>query len=159
MCLLTLGNGKALHMALDGFDRKIISALQENGRLSNLEVAERVGLSHSSCSRRIARLEQEGVITGYRARTDRKHLGLSVRAFCGVIRHAEVGWEVLANQLATIDGVVSVFAVSGEVDLMLEIVARDMAHYSQVVLRDVLAFPGVSATRSSFVLEEVKSLY
>jgi Lrp/AsnC family leucine-responsive transcriptional regulator len=58
-----------------------------------------------------------------------------------------------------IEGVVSVFAVSGEVDLMLEIVARDMQHYSQVVLRDVFDTKGVSATRSSFVLEEIKSIY
>ena len=144
---------------LDDFDRKIIAALQTNGRLSNIEVAGLVGLSHSSCSRRIARLEREGVIVGYRALTDRQKLGLSVRAYCGVIRDAGVGWEELAHELAKIEGVVSVFAVSGEVDLMLEIVARDMQHYSQVVLQDVFNTKGVNATRSSFVLEEVKSLY
>ena len=144
---------------MDSFDLKIIEALRENARLSNMEISDRVGRSHSSCSRRIARLEQEGVIMGYRARTDRKRLGLSVRAFCGVLRDAAVGWDVLAKKLATVNGVVSVFAVSGEVDLMLEIVARDMEHYSKVVLHDILAFPGVAATRSSFVLEEVKSLY
>jgi hypothetical protein len=98
---------------LDGFDRKIIAALQENGRLSNIDVAQRIGLSHSSCSRRIARLEREGVIVGYRALTDRQKLGLSVRAYCGVLREAETGWEELAQRLAIIDGVVSVFAVSG----------------------------------------------
>lgn len=144
---------------LDEFDRKIIDALQGNARLSNIDVAERVGLSHSSCSRRIARLEREGVIVGYRALTDRQKLGLSVRAYCGVVRDAQVGWEELAKNLATIDGVVSVFAVSGDVDLMLEIVARDMQHYSQVVLQDVFNTRGVAATRSSFVLSEVKSIY
>ena len=144
---------------LDDYDRKIIAALQSNGRLSNIDVAAQVNLSHSSCSRRIARLEREGVIVGYRALTDRQKLGLSVRAYCGVIREPNVGWEALARDLAKIEGVVSVFAVSGEVDLMLEIVARDMQHYSQVVLQDVFNANGVSATRSSFVLEEVKSLY
>ena len=144
---------------IDDYDRKIITALQANGRLSNIDVAERVNLSHSSCSRRIARLEREGVIVGYRALTDRQKLGLSVRAYCGVIRKADVGWEEVAQHLAKIDGVVSVFAVSGEVDLMLEIVARDMQHYSQVVLQDVFNSKGVNATRSSFVLEEVKSIY
>ena len=144
---------------LDDFDRKILAALQANGRLSNIDVAEMVGLSHSSCSRRIARLEREGVIVGYRALTDRQKLGLSVRAYCGVLRDAGIGWEELANNLAEIEGVVSVFAVSGEVDLMLEIVARDMQHYSQVVLKDVFNTKGVNATRSSFVLEEVKSIY
>lgn len=144
---------------IDEFDRKIIAALQVNGRLSNIDVAKRVGLSHSSCSRRIARLEREGVIVGYRALTDRQKLGLSVRAYCEVLREAEVGWEEIARDLSRIEGVVSVFAVSGEVDLMLEIVARDMQHYSQVVLQDVFHTKGVTATRSSFVLEEVKSIY
>lgn len=144
---------------IDDFDRKILTALQTNGRLSNIDVAERVGLSHSSCSRRIARLERERVIVGYRALTDRQKLGLSVRAYCGVLRDQNVGWEALAHEIAKIEGVVSVSAVSGEVDLMLEIVALDMQHYSQVVLRDVLGTKGVAATRSSFVLAEVKSIY
>jgi len=151
---------KVLQMIkLDDFDRKILAALQANGRLSNIDVAKMVSLSHSSCSRRIARLEREGVIVGYRALTDRQKLGLSVRAYCGVVREPDVGWEKLAHNLAKIDGIVSVFAVSGEVDLMLEIVARDMQHYSQVVLKDVFNTKGVNATRSSFVLEEVKSIY
>ncbi len=144
---------------LDDYDRKIIVALQANGRLSNIDVAGQVNLSHSSCSRRIARLEREGVIVGYRALTDRQKLGLSVRAYCGVLRDADVGWEELAQSLAQIEGVVSVFAVSGEVDLMLEIVARDMQHYSEVVLQDVFNTTGVAATRSSFVLAEVNSIY
>ncbi len=144
---------------LDDYDRKIIAALQANGRLSNIDVAVRVNLSHSSCSRRIARLEREGVIVGYRALTDRQKLGLSVRAYCGVLRDANVGWEELAQSLAQIEGVVTVLAVSGEVDLMLEIVARDMQHYAEVVLQDVFNTTGVAATRSSFVLAEVKSIY
>ena len=86
-------------------------------------------------------------------------IGLSVRAYCGIVRDAKVGWEELANNLAALEGVVSVFTVSGDVDLMLEIVARDMQHYSQVVLQDVFKTQGVTATRSSFVLAEVKSIY
>jgi len=144
---------------LDDLDRRILAALQENGRLTNIEVAKRVGLSHSSCSRRITRLEREGIITGYRALTNRLKLGLSVRAYCGVTRDANVGWEELARELARIEGVVTISAVSGEVDYILEIVARDMQHYSQVVMRDVFSIKGVMATRSSFVLEEIKSIY
>ena len=144
---------------LDDFDRRIIAALRKNGRLSNIDVAEKVGLSHSSCSRRIARLERDGVIVGYRALTDRHRLGLTVRAYCGVIRDASVGWEALAKDLAGVEGVVSIYAMSGDIDLMLDIVARDMQHYAQVVLKEVINIPGVNATRSSFVLEEVKSIY
>ena len=144
---------------LDDIDLKILAALQENGRLSNIDIAERVGLSHSSCSRRITRLERDGVILGYRALTDRHQMGLTVRAYCGVIREPGTGWEEVARELAELDGVVSVSAVSGDVDLMLEIVARDMQHYSMVVLHRLSKVKGVSATRSSFVLEEVKSIY
>jgi Lrp/AsnC family leucine-responsive transcriptional regulator len=96
---------------------------------------------------------------GYRALTDRQKLGLSVRAYCGVVRDASVGWEELARNLAKVDGVVSIYAMSGDIDLMLDIVARDMQHYSQVVLQEVIHIKGVNATRSSFVLEEVKSIY
>ncbi len=144
---------------LDEFDMKIVDILQSHGRLPNIEIAEMVNLSHSSCSRRIARLEKEKVIVGYRTQMDRHKLGLSVRAFCGVIRRNDVGWDKLTEALAKIDGVVSVFAVSGDVDIMLEIVARDMFHYSRVVLNDIKNINGVDATRSSFVLEEVKSIY
>ncbi|QJB56031.1 Lrp/AsnC family transcriptional regulator [Pseudodesulfovibrio sp. zrk46] len=144
---------------LDETDRQIIAALQENGRLSNMELAERVNLSHSSCSRRISRLEKEGVIVGYRALTDREKLGYSVRAYCGVFRDPSVGWNELAHILAQIEGVVSVFAVSGDVDLMVEIVARDLRHYSDVVMKQFADTKGVNATRSTFVLEEVKSIY
>lgn len=144
---------------LDDHDRKIIHALQENGRLSNVEIAERVNLSHSSCSRRIARLEKEEIILGYRALTDRKKLGYTVHAFCGVTRDMSKRWDELANTIATIEGVVSVYAVSGNVDLLVEIVAKDMPHYSEVVLKDLSRTEGVSAVQSTFVLEEVKSVY
>lgn len=144
---------------LDELDHKIIAALQANGRLSNIDVAEKVGLSHSSCSRRISRLEKDGVIVGYRALTNRHKIGLTIRAYCGVIRNENIKWDVLAETLSGIDGVVSVLAVSGDVDLILEIVARDMQHYSQVVLRDISNTEGVNGTRSSFVLEEIKSIY
>lgn len=144
---------------LDEQDRKIVEELQEDGRLSNVEIAKRVNLSHSSCSRRISRLEKDGVIVGYRAQTDRLKMGYTVRAFLGVIRDTAVSWEQLSWELAQIDGVVSVYVVSGEVDIMLEVVARDMQHYSDVVMKGLARTPGVSATRSTFVLEEVKSIY
>ncbi|SHO52554.1 Lrp/AsnC family transcriptional regulator [Desulfopila aestuarii] len=144
---------------LDDFDKKIIEVLRMNGRLSNVEVAKRVGLSDSSCSRRISRLEKTGVIQGYRALTDRSKVGLTVRAYCGVIRDIHTKWDKLAKDLANIDGVISIAAVSGEVDLMLEIVAKDMQHYYHVVLRDISNIKGVNGTHSSFVLEDIKSIF
>lgn len=143
---------------MDDFDKKIVAVLQTNGRFTNQEVAQQVGLSHSSCSRRISRLEKEGVIVGYRALTDRHKLGLSVRAFCGVSRHSDIGWDGLAEKLSTLEGVVSVFALSGDVDVMLEIVASDMQSYSQIVQK-INKMSEVNATSSSFVLEEVKTIF
>lgn len=144
---------------LDEHDKKIVEALRMNGRFTNVEVAELVGLSHSSCSRRISKLEKAGVILGYRALTDRHKVGLTVRAYCGVIRDVHTKWDKLAKDLAGVDGVVSIMAVSGEVDLMLEIVAKDMQHYSHVVLKDISNIEGVNGTHSSFVLEEIKSIF
>ncbi|MFV0421090.1 Lrp/AsnC family transcriptional regulator [Oleidesulfovibrio sp.] len=144
---------------LDEQDRLIIAALQENGRLSNMEIANRVNLSHSSCSRRIARLEKDGVIVGYRALTDRRKLGYTVHAFCEIVRDPSISWAELAEQMKDIEGVVSVYAVSGSVDIMVEIVAEDMPHYSEVVLQNLSCTPGVSAVQSTFVLAEIKSLY
>lgn len=144
---------------IDEFDRKIIEVLQKNGRLSNIEVAKEVNLSHSSCSRRIARLEKENFIIGYRALTNRYKLGLSVRAYCGVKRSPNVPWKTLADELASIKNVISVLAVSGDSDILLEIVAKDMQHFSNVVLKDISNTVGVLSTSSTFVLNEVKSLY
>ena len=93
-------SAKGLQMpSIDALDRRIVEVLQRDGRASNVEVARQVGLSHSACSRRIARLERDGVIRGYRALTDRFALGMSVRAFCGVVREPDVGWEDLAQRL------------------------------------------------------------
>ena len=146
-------------MKLDEFDQKIIDALQKNGRLSNMELAEQVKLSHSSCSRRISRLEKEGYIVGYRALTNRRKLGLSVRAFCNIKRVPGVPWKEVACRLAENPLIISVFAVSGDSDIMIEIVAEDMQHFSDVVLKDVADTEGVLATVSTFVMDEVKSLY
>jgi Lrp/AsnC family leucine-responsive transcriptional regulator len=82
-----------------------------------------------------------------------------VRAFFGVLRDTNIGWLKLAGNLSKIEGVVNVFAVSGDVNLMLEIIAMKMEHYSQVVFRDVFDTQGGNATRSSFALVGVKSIY
>lgn len=144
---------------LDTYDMKILDALRVNGRLSNVEVADMVGLSHSSCSRRISRLEKSGVICGYRALTNRTKIGLTVRAYCGVIRDPKTKWDELARELVNIEGVVSIMAVSGDTDIMLEIIAKDMQHYSDVILQDISSIKGISGTHSSFVLKEVKSIF
>lgn len=143
-------------MELDQFDRQIIEALQRNARLSNLELAGRIALSHSAISRRIKRLEDAGVIKGYSARIDREAAGESVRAFVGVAREPSVPAMEVAEALRKIAGVASCWIVSGDYDVMIELAARDMAAFSAVMLDQVQTAKGVAATRSMLVLSTLK---
>lgn len=143
-------------MELDQFDREIIEALQANARLSNLELAERIALSHSAISRRIKRLEEAGVIKGYAARIDREAAGESVRAFVGVAREPSVPAMEVAEALRRIAGVASCWIVSGDYDVLIELAARDMAAFSAVMLDHVQTAKGVAATRSMLVLSALK---
>lgn len=143
-------------MELDPFDRQILEALRANARLSNLELAQRVALSHSAISRRIKRLEDEGVIKGYAARIDPEAAGESVRAFVGVARQASVSAMEVAEALRRISGVVSCWIVSGDYDIMIELAARDMTAFSAAMLNEVQTAKGVAGTRSMLVLSALK---
>lgn len=143
-------------MELDQFDRQIIEALQRNARLSNLELADRIALSHSAISRRIKRLEEAGVIKGYAARIDREAAGESVRAFVGVARQPTVPAMEVAEALKKVPGVASCWIVSGDYDVMIELAARDMTAFSAAMLDHVQTAKGVAATRSMLVLSALK---
>lgn len=141
---------------LDDLDRRIIEALRQNGRMSNLDLAEVIPLSHSAISRRVKRLEDGGVIKGYTARIDPMAIDETVRAFVAVSRQPHVPAHDLAQVLRGLDGVVSCWIVSGDSDIFLELAARDMAHFSSIMLDCVQNVPGVAATRSMFILNALK---
>lgn len=141
---------------LDEFDHQIIQALQANARLSNLDLAQRVPLSHSAISRRIKRLEESGVIRAYRACIDPVLAGEAVRVFASVQRQAHVPAADVAHALKEVPGIASCWIVSGDCDVMIEITARDMNHFSAIMLDRVQNIPGVAATRSMFILNAVK---
>ncbi len=143
---------------IDEFDRAIIAALRENARLSNLELAGRIALSHSAISRRIRRLEEAGVIRGYRAVVDPAVIGESVRAFTTVQRLPHVPAIELAEALRQVPGVIGCWIVSGDSDLMIEIAAADMKSFSDLMLEKLQTISGVATTRSTFVLEAVKEV-
>lgn len=142
--------------ALDDFDRRIIAALRGDARLSNIEVAERVGLSHSAVSRRVKRLEEQGVIRGYRAIIDAAAAGIGARAFVSVGRQPDMPAAELANRLAAVEQVAGVWILSGDFDVMIELVAADMDAYAKAMLEAIQTIPGVASTRSMFVLSAVR---
>ena len=145
--------------ALDRTDLKILDALQTDGRLTNAELAERVGLSLSPCWRRLKRLEESGVITGYQALLNRKALGLGVTAFVRVDieRHTPAMERRFEESIADLDEIVSCHVISGEGAFMLVVMSESLESFSKFALDTLMALPGVKDTRTSFSLKEVKS--
>lgn len=149
--------------ALDKIDRKILEVLQGNGRLTNLEVAERVNLSPSPCLRRIRRLEETGVIRQYAALLEPRKIGLGLLAFINVRLEKQGGapkGKTPADLFrAAIDiwpEVVACYAMTGEMDFLLKVYVEDMEHFSRFMKDQLLSHPSVIDVRSSFALESIK---
>ena len=146
-------------IALDAIDRRILAELQADARLTNVELADRVGLSPSPCIRRLKRLEREGVIEGYRATLDRAKLGLGLTLYVGIKteRHQEVEAAAFEDAVRAIPEVISCHLVSGEVDFLLQIVVPDLASYERLLMGKLLKLPGAKDIRSAFAMRTVKS--
>ncbi|MCW1244160.1 Lrp/AsnC family transcriptional regulator [Pseudomonas sp. SAICEU22] len=146
-------------MKLDAFDRKILSALQRDGRLSNVQLAEEIGLSPSPCLRRVRMLEEAGVIRGYQAVLDRDEVGLGMTIFVGikVERHTDERAEAFRQAVTALPEVISAFLVSGESDFLLQVVVPDLRAYDRFVTGKLLKLPGVSDIRSNFAINTVKA--
>ena len=148
-----------LRPRLDEVDLKILSALQDDGRLSNIDLAGRLNLSASPCLRRTKILEANGVIRGYRAEIDRSKvgLGLTVLVSLKVREHSRDNAERLGKGLLEIPEVVSCHMVSGEADFFAEVVVADLAAYERLLMEKILTLPMVSDVRSNFVLRSIKN--
>jgi Lrp/AsnC family leucine-responsive transcriptional regulator len=144
---------------LDTFDRRIIAALQEDGRLSNVELAERIGLSPSPCLRRVKRLEREGYIDGYRAVLQRKRIGLGFTVFLGVKigGHADEEAVEFEKAVAAMPEIVACHMISGEADYLLEVVVPDLEHYERFLVGKLLSFSIVKEVRSNIAIQTVKA--
>lgn len=142
---------------LDVFDLRLLTALQREGRAPNAALAETVGLSASQVSRRLARLEAEGVIATYAALLKPDAVGLSVLAFSSVSleRQAEAmdGFEAAMLRFPEI---LECYSVTGEQDFVLRIVARDLKAFADFLSDRLLRVPGVRSVRSSIVLHTIK---
>jgi Lrp/AsnC family leucine-responsive transcriptional regulator len=145
-------------ISLDAVDRRILRALQRDGRLSVVAIAEQVGLSPTPCQRRIRRMEEAGVIARYTAQLDPARIGLPLQAFVQVAlsSHAEEMVEGFHKALAARPEVLAAYAMSGEMDYLLHVAASDFDAYAEFALKALLRMPGVKETRSSFVLTALK---
>ena len=145
-------------LALDRFDRRILEELQRDGRLTNLELAERIGLSPSPCLRRVRALEEAGVIAGYRALLDARKLGLSLIALLSISmdRHTPERFARFDAAMAELPEVLECLLITGrEADYQLKVVVRDMDAYQELLLNRITRIEGVSGVQSSFVLRRV----
>ena len=143
---------------LDHLDRRMLQILQEDGRISNAALAERLHLSPSPCLRRMRALERHGVITGYRAVLDRTTLGLGLTVFVElrVESHSDRTAKAITDAVAAAPEVVSAYVVSGSADFLLEVVVSDLAAYERLLFDTLLKLPNVGDVRSNFALRTVK---
>lgn len=144
--------------ALDATDRKLLREIQRDGRASIVALAERVGLSPTPCQRRLKRMEEDGVIAGYAAVLDAARLGLGLTAFVQVslASRSEETVEAFHAAIGRMPEVLAAWAMSGETDYLLQVVATDLEAYGEFATRRLLRLPGVKDTRSAFVLRTVK---
>jgi Lrp/AsnC family leucine-responsive transcriptional regulator len=146
---------------LDRIDLLLLAELQRDGRVPNAELAERVHLSASACLRRVQRLERDGVIAGYRAELDPERLGLGLHAFVRVQlrQHDPQTVEAFARSVNEWDEVVACNALTGDMDYLLQVMVRDLDHFSRFLLDRLLGQAGVEDVNSSFVLRTVKPMH
>ena len=143
---------------LHRFDRRILDELQHSGRISNQELAERIGLSPSPCLRRVRALEESGMITGYRAQIDARKLGLSLMALLHISmdRHTPERFTNFEDTIASLPQVMECLLITGqEADYQLRIAVTDMDDYQRLLLEHITRIEGVSGVHSSFVLRRV----
>ncbi|MDR9423964.1 MAG: Lrp/AsnC family transcriptional regulator [Marinobacter sp.] len=150
-------NNKQL-VKIDRTDRKILESLQQDGSLTNQQLAERVGLSPSPCLRRVRALEEAGIIVRTVTVLDHKKLGLSLTAIIliGMDRHTPERFSAFEEQISEYPEVQECYLITGQsADYMLKVVVPDMDHYHQFLLNHITRIPGVSGVHSSFVLRRV----
>lgn len=145
-------------MELDRYDRRILEVLQKDGRISNQELAERIGLSPSPCLRRVRALEESGLIRGYRAMLDAGKLGLSLMALIHISmdRHTPERFAKFEERVSALPEVMECLLVTGQdADYQLKVVVEDMDAFQSLLLEKITRIEGVSGVHSSFVLRRV----
>ncbi len=145
-------------MTIDKFDRLILEALQEDGRMSNVQLAGRVSLSESACLRRVRALEESGMISRYAALLNQNEAGLPGNVFVQIGLHREVESELSAfeDAVRNIPEVMECYLMSGEFDYLLRVVVADMADFERIHKTELTRLPGVARVNSSFGIRTVQ---
>ncbi|WP_156841109.1 Lrp/AsnC family transcriptional regulator [Novosphingobium aquimarinum] len=145
-------------MQLDHFDRRIIASLQQDARMPVATIAERVNLSATPVSRRIKRLEDEGLIRAYAPVLDERKLGFELNAYVliNLAAHSDENIDAFEREIAQNSYVIACHAVTGDSDYLVHVIARDVEHLSQITLRKLVRIKGVRDVRSIIVLETIK---
>ena len=147
-----------MNLKLDRIDKNILKLMQANARISNLELADQVGLSPTPCSRRVKRLEESGLIDSHVTLLNAKALGLDLTAIIGISmdRHTPDRFEQFEKAIVEMPEVLECSIVTGQTaDFLLKVVVKDMHHYEKFLLGQLTKLSGVTGVHSSFVLRQV----
>ena len=149
-----------MKLRLDVIDWKILHQLQQDGRITNVELARRVGISAPPCLRRVRALEDAGLIRGYRALVDERQLGFDVTVFVmiGLISQSEADLVAFEEQVRRWPLVRESHMVSGDVDFVLKCVSPDLRSFQNFVIKDLTSAPNVESVRTALTIRETKNL-
>ena len=145
-------------MIVDSFDRQILRVLQQDGRISNQDLADRIGLSPSPCLRRVRALEESGIVTGYRALIDAKALGYTLMAliYISMDKNTPERFEHFENEISQFSEVQECLLITGQdADYQIKVIVRDMDAFQELLLNRINRIQGVTGVHSSFVLRRV----
>lgn len=147
-----------MRATLDRYETRILTELQRNSRLTNQELAERVGLSPSPCWRRVRQLEEAGVIRRYATLLDPRKVGVGESVFCNVTleRHTEGAVERFEEEVMRHPEILECYAMTGEADYLLRVVVPEVSAYDRFLQDFIFRLPGVDHVKSHFALREVK---
>ena len=146
-----------LNKSLDAIDRQILENLQNDARMRNVELAEKVGLSPSPCLRRVSNLEETGVIRGYATLVDAEAVGLPVSVFVSVTleKQIEKTLEKFEKEIRARPEVMECYLMTGDADYLLRVVTADLGAYERFLIEHLTRIPGVASIKSSFALKQV----
>jgi len=147
-------------MSLDRIDRQILSFLQADGRMTNVELADRVGLTAPPCLRRVRALEEAGAIRGYHADLDATRLGFPITVFAMVSlrSQAEADLTAFENHVTAIPEVRECHMLNGEIDFILKIVAADLKSFQELLTTQLTPAPNVASVKTSLTIRTAKSV-